>query len=231
MKTISLLILCFIQIIVCAQDTIYKRTGELVSAKILEINIKEISYKRTDLPDGPLIIVNKNDIRKIKYATGMVDSFAIIKPDPPRQVFVNTPSYVYQDNNNLIHPSLRKGTYQYMGHRISDRNVLLLAIEKNQQWKNKEIDLNISASRRNKALQYSIGYAGAFIGGLGVYSCILAIDMSSRNPTGESAAVVGCLLSAGVLVSSQIVSFTYKLKRVKHADKVAELYNNQLSKH
>lgn len=228
MKTIYCLVFFFIRIVLNAQDTIYKRTGEIISAKILEIKIKEVSYKRTDLLDGPLFIVNKNDIKQIKYATGMIDSFAIVKPELPRQIFVNQPAYVYQDNN-LIRPSTRSGTYQYLGHRISDRDVLFLASQKNLLWKNKEIDLNIAASKKNKALQYSVGFGGAFIGGLGVYSGILAIDMNSRSPNDEAVAVVGCMLSAGVLISSQVVSFTYKLQRVKHADKVAELYN-QLSK-
>ena len=45
-----------IQFCLSAQDSIYKGRGLVIPAKILEVNIKEISYKRADLLDGPLFI-------------------------------------------------------------------------------------------------------------------------------------------------------------------------------
>ena len=229
MKVVFLFIFLVCQLFLNAQDTIYKRTGDVVPAKILEINIKDVSYKRADLLDGPLFIINKNEIEKIKYANGAVDVFKIIQDAPKKQavVYVNQ-RYVAQENSNEIRPSIRRGTYQYQGHRISDRNVLFLAIEKNQVWQNKEVDLNIKCSKKNKAVQYTIGYCGAIIGGLGLYAAALGADISS-NSNDAAWAAFGGILSAGIVVSSQIISFKYKLKRVKHSDKVAELYN-QLSK-
>ncbi|MBI3520214.1 MAG: hypothetical protein HY062_12780 [Bacteroidetes bacterium] len=227
MKTIACLICCLWQLILSAQDTIYKRTGEVVAAKVLEISVKEVSYKRADLPDGPLIIVNKNDIRKIKYAPGMLDSFAIVKPEPPRQVLVNQPASIYQDNN-LIHASLRKGVYEYREHQISDKKVLFMAMERNLLWQNRDIDLNIAAAKRNKALQCAIGFAGAGVGGAGIYGSLIATSFSSNPGDNFTVAAVGTTF-LGILISSQIVSYAYKMKRIKHTDKVAELYN-QLSK-
>ena len=228
MKNLLICMICFLQIKSYAQDTIYKRSGDIIPAKVFEINIKEISYKRADLLDGPLFIINKNDIVKIKYAIGTTESFNIVNETPKRRpvVFVN-PANIPQDNNQ-IRSSLRRGIYQYQGHRISDRNVLFMAQEKNQIWKNQEIELNISASKRNKALQYTIGYAGAAVGGIGLYAAVIGGSSSSNSNDAALAAFAG-IISAGIVVSSQIVSFTYKLKRVKNADKVAELYN-QLSK-
>lgn len=229
MKTLMISILCLIQILMTAQDTIYKRNGEIIAAKVFEINQKDVSYKRADLPDGPLFISNKNEIKKIKYLTGSVDSFSVAKVEIQKPVYQ---SYqVYQPNprtsfieSNQILSSMRRGKYIYHGRNFSDRNVLFLAQQKNQVWNNKEIKSNIAASRRNKTLQYTIGYAGAVIGGIGLYGCLAAITSSTSS---NDAAITGIvtLASAGVLVSSQIVSFTYKLKRLKNSDRVMELYN------
>lgn len=228
MKIAFIFIFFVIQFCLSAQDTIYKRTGLVIPAKILEVNIKELSYKRADLLDGPLFIINKNEIQKIKYANGTIDSFKVVKEvaKAPTVVFVN-PKYIALDHNQ-IRPSLRRGTYKHQGHLLSDRNVFLLALEKNQIWKNKEIELNINDSKRNKGLQYTIGYTGAVVGGIGLYASAIAGSTSSSSNDAALAAFAG-ILSAGIAVSSQIISFKYKLKRVKHADKVAELYN-QLSK-
>ena len=60
MRVVFIFILCAVQLYLNAQDSIYKRTGLVIPAKISEVNIKEISYKRLDLLDGPLFIINKN---------------------------------------------------------------------------------------------------------------------------------------------------------------------------
>lgn len=227
MKRFLLFIFFLIQLSFHAQDTIYKRDGIIIPAKILEISIKDVSYKRSDLLDGPLFIVNKNDIRKIKYVNGYVDSFKVTKDIPkPRQVVYVAQNYVAQNSNQIV-PYIRRGTYKYLGHILSDRNVLLLALEKNEIWKNKEIDLNIQESKKSKMWQYVIGYSGAVLGGIGIYSSALAGGSSSNSNDAALGAFAG-ILSGGIVVSSQIISFKYKLKRVKHANKVAELYN-QLS--
>ncbi len=227
MKILSVFILCALQLFLNAQDTIYKRTGDVIPAKILEIGIKEISYKRSDLSDGPLFIISKNDITQIKYATGTIEKFEIVKDAPKQPKFVLvTPKYISIDNNQ-IRPSLRKGIYQYQGHHISDRKVLYMAMEKNSVWKNQEIDLQIKESKRHKTLQYVIGYTGAFVGGAGLYASLIGGSSGSNSNDVAIAAFAG-IISGGILVSSQVVSFTFKLKRIKNSDKVAELYN-QLS--
>lgn len=228
MRIILLILMGFLSLCIKAQDTIYKRTGDIIPAKISEINIKEVTYKRTDLLDGPLFISNKNEIRKIKYANGAIDSFKVVQETPKKQavVYVN-PMRSYQYANE-ISLSYRRGVYQYMGHHISDKAVFNIVSDKNGTWKNAEIDLNIKDSKRNKALQYTIGYGGAVVGGIGIYAAALGADVGSNSNDAAIAAFAG-ILSAGVVVSSQIISFKYKLKRVKHANRVAELYN-QLSR-
>lgn len=223
MRILLIFIFCFVEFFLNAQDTIYKRNGELISAKVLEINTKEISYKRFDLLDGPLFIINKNEVKKIKYVTGTIDSFLVVNEIKKTPTIINNSVFIHTDNNQ-IRNSHRRGVYLYQGHSISDKRVLFLAQEKNQFWRNQEINLNITSSKRNKTLQYTIGFGGAFIGGIGVYGSLIAASSSSGANDNFIIAIVG-ITSLGILVSSQVVSFTYKLKRIKNSDKVVEIYN------
>lgn len=222
MRVLLILILCLVHCFLNAQDTIYKRSGEIISAKVLEINTKEVSYKRADLLDGPLFVINKNEIKKIKYVTGTIDSFKVVIPEPKRQALIYNPAIV-SENNQILH-STRRGVYFYKGHHISDRRVLFLAQEKNQLWKNNDINLNIISSKRNKALQYAIGFGGAAVGVVGLYSVAIVTSFNSGTNSG-AVITAAALVGVGLVVSSQIISFTYKLKRIKNSDKVLELYN------
>lgn len=56
-------------------DIITFRKGNEVKAKVIEINETQIKYKRCDHPDGPLMVVNKNDVFSIKYVNGLVEHF------------------------------------------------------------------------------------------------------------------------------------------------------------
>lgn len=226
-KSYVFFILSFISVVTHAQDTIIKRTGEVITAKVIEVNIGEISYKRADLLDGPLFVINKDDIQKIKYLNGTIDVFSIAKKVEQVPVYYSAPQVSFIENNKIL-TDLRRGKYIFHGRSISDSRVLFLAYKQNLLWNDKEIKSHISASKRNKALQYTIGFSGAILGGIGLYGSAIS---ASVNTSGNDASITGmvALASAGVVISSQIISFTCKLKRLKHADKVAEIYN-QLSK-
>ncbi len=56
-----------------AQDIIIRKDGTEVQAKVLEVNPKEIKYKRFDNQEGPVYSEEKNRIRKIKYKNGTED--------------------------------------------------------------------------------------------------------------------------------------------------------------
>jgi hypothetical protein len=126
-----------------------------------------------------------------------------------------------------ISRATRNGVFVYQGHHISDSKLFGIANGRNLIWNDREIDLNIVESKRNKLLQYSIGYGGAIVGIGCLYASILAISTN-----GPSDNVFISMLTANIgtaaFVSSQIVSLSYKMKRVKHANKVMELYNQSL---
>ncbi len=51
-------------------DIIIMKNGDEVKCKVTEINETEVQYKRCDNLDGPIVIVKKQEIFKIKYANG-----------------------------------------------------------------------------------------------------------------------------------------------------------------
>jgi hypothetical protein len=56
-------------------DIINLRSGDMIIAKVIEINETQIKYKRCNNIDGPLIVINKNDVYSIKYTNGITDNF------------------------------------------------------------------------------------------------------------------------------------------------------------
>jgi len=67
---LALFALIFLSLSAQAQDLLTKTNGEELLVKVLEITPSEVSYKRADNPDGPLIKMRRNDVFMIRYANG-----------------------------------------------------------------------------------------------------------------------------------------------------------------
>lgn len=55
---------------ILAQDIIYMLNGDEVKAKLTEISSSELKYKRMDNLDGPVFVIERNKVFKVKYANG-----------------------------------------------------------------------------------------------------------------------------------------------------------------
>jgi len=58
-----------------AQDIITTKKGEDIKAKVLEITIQEVKYKKVENPDSPIYSLLKSDILMIRYENGSKDIF------------------------------------------------------------------------------------------------------------------------------------------------------------
>jgi hypothetical protein len=56
-----------------ALDTIVLKDGSMIDARIMEIHLTEIRYKRADNLNGPMIIIPKDRVLSIKYENGVVE--------------------------------------------------------------------------------------------------------------------------------------------------------------
>ncbi|MEM7370016.1 MAG: hypothetical protein AAF587_15525 [Bacteroidota bacterium] len=61
-------------------DLIILKDGEEIEAKVLEIEIKTVKYKRCSFVDGPTYTLKQSDIFMIKYSDGSKDVFADNNP-------------------------------------------------------------------------------------------------------------------------------------------------------
>jgi hypothetical protein len=77
-----------------AQDTIIKVNNESVPAKILEISQNEIRYNRTDVPNGPVYTIKREEIQKIKYSNGTLEEFNPERRPQTEKPIDITPRYV-----------------------------------------------------------------------------------------------------------------------------------------
>lgn len=66
-------------------DVIIKRNGDEVLAKIIEIGINEIKFKKCNNLDGPIYSVLKDDIFMIKYSNGEKDVFKLKEKETPKK--------------------------------------------------------------------------------------------------------------------------------------------------
>ena len=69
---------------VFSQDTIFKRNGEVIASKVLEINTAEIKFRKTSNLTGPVYSEARNEVLRIKFENGVVDTInesAVIKKE------------------------------------------------------------------------------------------------------------------------------------------------------
>jgi hypothetical protein len=60
-----------------AQDIIVKTDGSEIEAKVTDIGLTEIKYKKFSNPDGPVYVMPKNEVFMIKYENGEKDVFGL----------------------------------------------------------------------------------------------------------------------------------------------------------
>jgi hypothetical protein len=93
------------------QDTIVLVNGSSVISKVLEINLKDIKYKKYDNLSGPNYLILKDDVETIKYENGTIETFQNSKNN------TNTNSKENQENftklPELKNPGINKNIPKY----------------------------------------------------------------------------------------------------------------------
>lgn len=73
-KILLFFVLCF-SVSIFADDIIITKKSEKISAVILEINVDNVRFKKSDNPTGPIYTLLKSEIASILYANGSVEVF------------------------------------------------------------------------------------------------------------------------------------------------------------
>ncbi len=101
MKKIILLLLIFVSVITKAQDQLFKKDNSKLEVKILEITPTQVKYKLFSNPDGPLYVINKNEVALIIYKNGQHEAFK----DAPKE---NTNTAEVQPDNTQLKNELEE---------------------------------------------------------------------------------------------------------------------------
>lgn len=212
-----LVILCLLVTIpeICfAQDKIIKQSGDTILAKVTEVNISEIRYKKESNIDGPTYVIAKSSVVDIIYSNGEIEHFAAIAENKTQSTSNNV--YKSPSSNNTTYNSeeifIKGYTYYYQGRRISKRKLQSLIVNTGNPMVIEEYD-------RSKTLQ-TIAYVSGFAS-IPVFYAGIIVSAYSFNPTGFW---VGFAAGNAMLITNHTLRKVYKNKR-KHA---VELYNEHI---
>ena len=224
MKTLfPLLIILLLSINCFSQDTITKRNGERIIAKIIEISLDEVKYKKFDYQDGPTYVNSKSDIDMIQFSTGIKEYFGRGEQSATT-TFNNKPAVIINGrpfiNNDKISP---------FGHtRWSFENKLYFEkplVEILYQTNDAEIKNLIIKAKHKKKQQYwgfaIFPLAGAAIA-FGSGSTDSRFNGSVQNIFAGTAAVVAAA-GVGAFVFDIVVS----QQRRSYVDKAIGIYNQK----
>lgn len=82
-KVVACLVTIFLfSLSVSAQDKIYRKNGQVVKAKVLEIGSEEIKYRLPDSTETIVYVLEKDRINKIEFENGRVETFTMNLKDP-----------------------------------------------------------------------------------------------------------------------------------------------------
>lgn len=92
----------FTSLSIHAQDIITKRNGDEIPAKVIEVGIEEVKFKKFDNIEGPLIVIAKSDIIFIKYENGSKEIFEDIKAAVIKNNSQTPINWKFQAENDAI---------------------------------------------------------------------------------------------------------------------------------
>ncbi len=157
MKNTLLLGLILLANIICAQDTLcFKNTQKLV-VFIKEISQTEVKYKKLELPDGPMYVVDKSEIAKIVYKNGYSETV--------KQVTEST--NVAIDNQPKVNGNSEKALFQKITYEdTKQRTASLIRLISQHPNANKQPELtNMARSMRRLSTHRNGTRTGAIIFG------------------------------------------------------------------
>ena len=222
MKTNSLIILFFFSVLLSnAQDTIFLKTSEKITAFVKEVSQAEVQYKKAELPDGPMFIVNKSDIVKIVYKNGYTEVIksAVVEEKPFVVQYQGTPDI----NNEKITMKDAKKRYFYLSglvNRHPDPN------------RRPELMKSVKGIKGTRALQDGMRTGAIVCGALtivtgavyGIFNMMTSVTNGNSTPVPDGLAIAPIALGSLAVVFTG-VAITANVGLNKKRKAFVDLYN------
>ena len=117
MKNISILLLFLFTLSVTAQDIIVTSNNEEISAKVKEIHIETISYKRFDNLTGPTYHIEKSEVSKIIFENGNEETFETDASETNSDSDSESNSATLEETEAFLKEYIETYCYDYHGYK------------------------------------------------------------------------------------------------------------------
>ncbi len=224
------------------QDTIQLRNNSITIGHVKEINALEVKFKKIENPDGPLYILNKYEVEKVKYQNGTFDKFEYVAPWRRKNLPSSTGTNAYDtassntSNQNLTQPDLSNKLldpieFENFGYRerrncFSANNRVLKGNGLNRFLRaqhNPVINLNVSKAKSYQTQSY-LGFLAIPMAAVGAYYMFNNTNLyqSSESMKLDRQKGIACLFASAMTVS---YSIRVNNLRTKHLQRAVDAYN------
>lgn len=230
-----------------AQDTLTLNNGTKIPAKVLEINPTTIKYKHGNNMTGPDYVEEKSNIKAIKYANGIIDSFTVVKATQIIQAtnqptvtigkIIETPKKQHFTFNKIV--SVDNKYYfvtennERLPRAIGISKIMRTAHSLCIQKPSPALEESLRKTRQCKVRQTVFGIAGAPLCLIGFGTTLISgiILNESTYSSDTDPATVGVTIGAMMLttgISFEIISGINGKKKQKRLKETVDLYNQNL---
>jgi len=186
-KYFSTLVLFFLTIITYGQDLITKKNGEDIKAKVLEVTLSEIKYKKYENIDGPIYSLLTKELLIIRYENGTKDLFNQRSPTISNfdqgQIDASKFYYVSKSDESLVFTTTSLLTPVVGGIAATIINSKEIK-EENLNYLNKTLIENLEYKNGYKQMAYKMRkkkILEKFFIGTGFNIAIILFFLSSNN--------------------------------------------------
>jgi hypothetical protein len=223
--------LLFIFNFVKAQDTILFHNNEIKIVKVNEVGTDEIKFKRYDNLNGPVYVINKSEIKYIKYAGGLKDSFPLSKKQELTGVQSGSFQVIEPKPEKVLAPACDKiiiGPKNKLlcnGRPVGESRLgnIILTLPEGAKKKSMQSMYNIMKSQRTQ--QYIWGYTGLAVGVIGAYAGVLDGIFLLFGETPPPQLVAVFVIGGAYGIYGAVRSAQHKQQRNAAKLKLAKIYN------
>ncbi len=220
-KLIFSLIVLLAQNVFC-QDSIYKKNGEIIASKVLEISDTEVKFKKSGNLNGPTYSELKSELSRIKFENGTVET---INSKVEVKTEVATQTVIVNQQNVSTRRSL-----MYMSVNDAEMYTTIEALpSSNDKTRMKREYALMKKYQRNQYLAGSLGWVIGF-GVPIVTTGVVLGDLSYGNGNsfagmhGFEIIVVGALSGAVIRTVGQVIMKVNKNKRSRARKNIMTIY-------
>lgn len=204
----------FISLSASAQDTIIKLNKERIATKIIEINERDVKFRKFSNPDGPLYSEFKSEIHYIKFQNGSIDT---ITTQIQAALSANANTQEVQNSSLVI----------YKGRRYSDKEIYAMisswpAGETKSALQLKYASMIDYKHRQYAASGFGYGFGFAFPAVVTIVTLIVADGPTGYDKWAQQF-VSGALAGAAIRITGAVFYKINKNKRENEKRQILDL--------